>query len=372
MASIALIAVVIGVFAYLQAVVESAVRVLARSADPNAIVILSPGALSETVSNLQKDQINRLETIPQLVRDADGPIISNEIVALSSAVPREGGDVTVNAAVRGVDLARANRVRHGRVHIMPGGRAFRPGASEIIVGAAVHHLHRNHDPGDEVVLGTRASTAFRIVGVFDTGGTAADSEIWGDVERFRETYGRTGYSAARVLVPDGNAAWQAIQMAQGPSVGLSAQTESDYFRRLGTNQRPTFVLSIAIVIILGIAAALAVANTMYASVAARTGEIAMLRTMGFVRSSILAAFVLEGLALAALGGALGVLLSCLWYGTQQKMVSGMLTVVSYRLAITAPIAATCLAVGAGIGLAGTLLPAWRASRVDVVTALREM
>ena len=370
LSSIGLIAVVIATFAYLQAVTDSAFSTMSATGDQNTILILRQGATSETVSYLGQDELNKLSITPSVVADGDGPIVSPENVAISSAFMRDDDQVAVNAAVRGVDFAKANQARHDRVRIIAG-RPFNPGTEEVIVGDAVRRTYRDHDIGDKVQLGSRGPRAFNVVGVFTTEGTAADSEIWAYVETVRDVYGRTGYSSARMIVPDEQAARRAIEYINGPQVGLSATTEREYFSDLSTNQTTTQVLAVAMILIMGIAAAFAVANTMYAAVAGRVREIGMLRAVGFGRVAILTSFVLEGLLLAIAGGLLGAALSMFCNGAQRSILPTSFTTVSYSLQITPKIIGTSLAIAIVIGLAGSVMPAWRAARLGVTTALRE-
>jgi len=368
--SILLVAVVIGAFAYLQAITDSAFSTMAGTGDPNTIIILNQGAESETVSGIGNEALAKLAMVPAVVRANGEPIVSPELVAISSAFTRDGGDVAVNAAVRGVRFDAANRVRHGRVQLLEG-RVFQEGTYEVIVGEAAWKLYVGHNIGDVVQLGTRGLRKFKIVGVFSTGGSAADSELWGYSETLRDVYGRTGFSSARMLVANQQDARSAVDFIKGPAVELTARTERDYFSNLNTNQNATQVLSVAMIIIMGIAAGFAVANTMYASVAGRTREIGMLRSIGFGRTSVLAAFVLEGLMIATLGGMLGCALSLFCDGMQRNILPVTFTTVSYTLSITPKIVGTSLVVAIAIGLIGSVMPAWRAARMNVTTALRE-
>lgn len=370
LSSVGLVAIVIATFAYLQAVTDSAFNTMMATGDPNTLLILSQSAESETVSGLGKDELNKLDLAPQVVRDGAAPVVSPEVVAISSGFTHEDDNITVNAAVRGVDFDAANRVRRGRVRMVQGDR-FTPGRYEVIVGVAAQRLFRNYNIGDEIQLGTRGVRNFKIVGIFTTDGTAADSEIWAYVESVRDVYGRNGYSSARMLVDNEQDGRQAIAYINGPEVGLTARTERAYFATLNTNQTTTQVLSVAMIIIMGTAAAFAVANTMYAAVAGRVREIGMLRAIGFARISILTAFVLEGLLLAVAGGVAGAGLSLLCNGMQRNILPTSFTTVSYTLTITPKIVVTSLAVAVAIGLVGAIMPAWRAARLGVTTALRE-
>ncbi len=368
--SIALIAVVIAAFAYLQAVTDSAFSTMSATGDPNTVIVLNPSAESETVSGLGKDQVNKLESAPDAVRRGERPIISPEMVAISSAYTHENNDVKLNAAVRGVEWASACAVRHDRVRLLRG-RPFQPGVEEVVVGEEANRLYVNHEIGDKIQMGTRALQSFTIVGVFTTDGTAADSEIWGDVETLRDVYGRVGYSSARMLAADQAGAARLIEHIKGPQVELEGKTERAYFQNLNTGQNATQVLSVAMIVIMGIAAAFAVANTMYAAVAGRTREIGMLRAIGFARVNILTAFVLEGMVLSILGGAAGCGLSLVFHGMRKSILPATFTTVSYQLQITPKIIGTSLAVAAAIGLIGSLFPSWRAAKMKVTDALRE-
>lgn len=368
--SMLLIAIVIATFAYLQAITDSAFATMAATGDPNTLIVLSQSAESESISRVGKDDLNKLEMTPEAVRGSTGPIISAEVVAISSAETREQAGFSVNAAVRGVDYDAACAVRHGRVRLVAG-RPFQPGTYEVMVGDSTRRLFRGHEIGDEILLGTRGIRPFKIVGIFTTDGTSADSEIWGYVETVRDAYGRTSYSSARMLVDGEQAGRRAIDFINGPEVALSARTEREYFSNISTNQAATQVLSIVMIIIMGTAAAFAVANTMYAAVAGRVREIGMLRAVGFARVSILTSFVLEGLLLAAAGGVIGCGLSLLCDGMRRNVLPRTFTTVSYALDITPKILGTSLIVAIAIGLIGSIMPAWRAARMSVTTALRE-
>lgn len=370
LSSIGLIAVVIAAFCYLQAVTDSAFRMMAGSGDPNTIIVLAQAATSETVSALSKDAVNKLQGVPVGVRRGAAPLISPELVGIAGAAMPDDPNVTVNAAVRGVDLDLATAVRHGRVR-MVAGQPFQPGAYEVIVGQTAARTYHKYGIGDEILLGSRGIRPFKVVGIFTTDGTAADSEVWGYAETLRDLYSRTGYSSARLLVSGEQEGRELIRYIEGPEVELTAMTERDYFRELNTNQTVTQYLSVAMIAIMGIAAAFAVANTMYAAVAGRTREIGMLRAIGFGRTSILNGFLLEGLLLSLAGGLLGCGLSMVFNGAQRNMLPATFTTVAYSLQITPKIVGVSLAVALGIGLAGSLAPAWRAARLNLVSSLRE-
>jgi putative ABC transport system permease protein len=368
--SVLLIAFIIGAFCYLQAVTDSALNTLNGHGSATTILILNQSAETEGVSGLGQDAINKLELTPN-IKTADGkPIISRELVAIGSAFTKADPDVAINTAIRGVEFEAARAVRPKGVSLVEG-REPQPGTLEVMVGLSSHRLYRNHDVGDSIQLGNRGTREFKVVGVFSTGGSAEESEIWGYVETLRDVYGRGGYSSARVTVPDESAAREAIEYIEGPSVSLTAMTEAEYFSDLNANTTATQVLSIAMIIIMGTAAIFAIANTMYAAVVGRTREIGMLRAIGFGRLRVLTAFVAEGLALSLIGGVLGAIASLSFNGMQRTILPNTFTTVSYSLQITPKIIGTSLAIALLIGLIGSIMPAYRAARMSVVRSLRE-
>lgn len=369
--SIILIGLVIGVFCYLQAVTESAFTAMSSAGDPRTLIVLALSAETESVSAIPRDSLDKLDQAPGAVRDEKGPIISAELVGIASAFTDAKDDVALNTAVRGVDFERANRVRHGAIKIIEG-REFQPGTYEVIIGAQAAKTFRNYRVGADVLLGSRGLRPFKIVGVFSTGGTAADSEIWGYSETLRDVYNRNGYSSARLLAPDEQTGKSIAEFIRGASVGLAAQNEREYFAKIGTNQTATQVLSLVMIVLMGIAAAFAVANTMYAAVAGRTREIGMLRAVGFSGMSVLTAFVIEGVLLAAAGGAVGCLFSALiCNGMQKTVLPRTFTTMSYSLEIGLKTVVVSMAVALAIGLIGSIMPAFRAAKLHVIQALRE-
>jgi putative ABC transport system permease protein len=368
--SILLIGVVIAVFSYLQAVTDSAFSAMARTGDPLTVIVLNQSAQSESVSGFGKDKLNKLELAPNSVSFGSSALISAEVMAISSAAGREAPEVKINAAVRGVDFEAADRIRSGRVEIIEG-RLFKPGLQEVIVGESAASAYVGHGLGDAIEIGNRGARKFKIVGIFSTGGTSADSEIWGYVETIRDGYGRQGYSSARLRVKNEADAQEMIRYIQGPAVELTAMTERTYYSDMERGQQATQVFSIAMIVIMGFASAFAVANTMYAAVAGRTREIGMLRAVGFAPISVLTSFVLEGLLLSLMGGAVGCVLSLATNGIRESILPGAFTTVSYTLQITPKIAGVSLAVAVTIGFLGSILPARRAARLPVTIALRE-
>jgi ABC-type antimicrobial peptide transport system permease subunit len=113
-------------------------------------------------------------------------------------------------------------------------------------------------------------------------------------------------------------------------------------------------------------------NTMYTAVTRRGREIGVLRVLGFSRGDILSSFVIESIILGLAGGLAGVVLATAvaWAtGLTSRTMSVGAMFFSYRP--TAGALAAGVIVSAIIGVAGGLMPALRASRVGIISALRE-
>jgi ABC-type antimicrobial peptide transport system permease subunit len=124
-------------------------------------------------------------------------------------------------------------------------------------------------------------------------------------------------------------------------------------------------------VIFSLGAVIGAAITMYASVATRTGEIGTLRALGFARRSILAAFLLESLLLAAAGGMIGLAAaSSLQAFTISTTNVQSFSELAFSFALTPSIVAGSLAFALAMGLAGGVLPAVKAARMKIVDALR--
>jgi putative ABC transport system permease protein len=126
-------------------------------------------------------------------------------------------------------------------------------------------------------------------------------------------------------------------------------------------------------VLLGLGAALGAMNTMYAAVAARLREIGTLRVLGFSSTHVLFSFLLESLAIATAGGAIGLGLALPWHGTATGAVNwSSFTELSIKFNMTPLIMVGAFGLSVVIGGFGGILPALAASRVTPAQALREL
>jgi len=364
------VTVVVFVLAVLLSFAEGIRASLSSSGSRANILVLKPGSTAEGTSIILPEEYARLPQTPGVARGPDGrPLISRELYVQTS-IPRRGpGGAPANVAVRGVeDTAFAV---HDEVRLVEG-RMFEPGALEVIVGRAARDRYRNLELGGEIPLGRLGHRTCRVVGVFEARGGAFESEIWAPLTLLFDAYARRFVSSAALRLEDPAAAQAAVAYVNGPAVNLEARLETDYYRELSAKTREIVVLTTILVGIMGVGAAFAVANTMYAAVDGRRREIAMLRTIGFPRGSIMAAFVVESLLICMAACAAGLGLSLLVNGVRQDFLSeATWTVLAYELRVTPRTLVAALATAGCVGLLGAMAPALRAARTGVIEALRK-
>jgi putative ABC transport system permease protein len=216
---------------------------------------------------------------------------------------------------------------------------------------------------------------FKIVGVFASRGGAFESEIWGDFDVLGQEFQRgSGSNSLVVRMKDASQipAFDRWIRSQ-PQMQLQAMDETKYYAdQAGPLAGALKALAMFVSFVMGIGAVFGAMNTMYAIVAQRTREVGTLRALGFKRRSILIAFVMESVFLALIGGAVGCVLALpmngFSTGTGQTQ---SFSEIAFAFRITPQIVTSGMILAALLGLIGGLLPALRASRLPITTALRE-
>ena len=361
----------VGVFVAMLSLARGFEATLIASGSPRNAIVRRAGATSEMDSSVMLEQVRVVEDAPGVERaGGSGPLVSPEVVVIAS-FPLKGRDTEGNAQVRGVSL-KALAVRPS-VKIVAG-RAFQPGLSELLVGRNVAAAYEGLDLGRTIRFGGGTWT---VVGVFDSGGTAYDSELWCDYSVLRQVYQRPlnmyQSATARLTSPDALTGFKDALTAD-PRVTVQIDREIDYYAKQ-SRQLTTLitVLGSIIAVVMGIGAVFGALNTMYSAVSERTREIATLRALGFGSGSVVASFVLESLCIALVGGVLGCVvvlpLNGLTTGTINWQTFSHL---AFAFRVTPGLLAMGLAFALLMGLIGGVPPAVRAARAQIAFALREL
>jgi ABC-type lipoprotein release transport system permease subunit len=372
--TILVVAAVVGVFTWMISFASALNSSLATAGDSQKLIILKQGATAESNSALPVDEFNKLTQLSEVETDPelDEVLISPEMV-VQVALPRigDGGRTTGNIAVRGV-TARAFKVHRS---IKLPSQVFSDGAREVIVGAIAASQFAGLEMGSSINLGYGGDRSYKIVGHFSAGGGPMESEIWGYLPSLMDAYNRTMYSSASARLRADADPQAVIKKIEGPSIQLTAQTEHDYWQEQSRMIRVYLALTSILVAGMCVAAILSIANTMFSAVAGRTREIAMLRTIGYSRRHILSGFLMEAVFLSVLGGALGCIACAAWLGaignTKDMFGAATFTVMAFEIRMSSITVGWALASVLVVGTAGAFVPALRAGRMDVVTALRE-
>ncbi len=363
------VALVVAVYVSVQALAVGLERASASTGDPRNLMIVRRGAAAESGSQITREQFNIIQYAPEIARaTADRPLISADTLVILN-LPR-GGDLTgeSNVTLRGV--SPSGFALRPQVQLVAG-RWFEAGHREVVIARRLAARFAKMQLGDVVKIGLRELT---VVGHFDGQGSAFDSEAWMAADEVRALFNRDAYSSLLVRPASEDAAKTLIAKLEADKrLGVRVLTEISYYKDQTKTAQPIRILGNFLATSMSIGAIFAAMNTMYASVGARTREVGTLRVLGFRRRTVLLSFLIEGAFLALIGGALGVLLALPINGYSTGTISfETFSETVFQFRITPWLAAKGIIFAVAVGLLGSLLPALRASRLPVITALKSV
>ncbi|MGN6367139.1 MAG: ABC transporter permease [Phycisphaerae bacterium] len=341
--------------------------VFASTGNPLQLLILRTGTDAELTSQITTESADIIRQLPGIARNDKGePLASPEgltIVNLPSVDNPEG----MNVIVRGL-LPVGIQMRNPT---LLGGNMISPGKREVVVGQSIAKRYPSAQIGQQLRFGKGLWT---VVGVFSVGQSAANSEVWVDLNQLRGDFDSAGGSSSLLLRADSPTSMTALTQRIDNDQRLNCQAlrETDYYANLTKSGAPLMVLGFSVAVIMAVGSAFAATNTMYAAVARRAREVGTLRALGFSRASILASFMLESICLALLGGLLG----CLIALPVNNFTTGVgnfatFSETTFQFKVTPLALAAGLAFAALIGTLGGFLPAYAASKKSIVQAMRD-
>jgi len=375
----------VGVFVAMLALANGFKQTLVHSGLPDNAIVLRGGATSEMMSGMGLDQVKVIEDEPGVARKNGQPLVSAEVVVIA-AFPLKSTGTDANVQVRGVS-PQIFDVRPN-VHISKG-RAFVPGHNELIVGRNVHSTYAasatldsaGHvtssvpfDIGQTVRFGGGEWT---VVGVFDAGGSAFDSEIWCDSAILDQVYKRPQNSFQSLTVHlESVSAYDKFKDAvtTDPRLTMQVQRERDYYEKQSRTMSTLItVLGGLVAIVMAVGAILGALNTMYSAVSERGREIATMRALGFGAGSVVTSFMIEAICIAIIGGVVGCLavlpVNGLTTGTMNFQTFSHL---AFAFEVTPPLIIGGILFSILMGILGGMPPAVRAARSRIAVALREL
>src|SRR5260370_1577512 len=368
--AVAGIAGTVGVFIAVLSLARGFRATLVTSGSGDNALITRAGATSEMTSGVWMDSVKVMQDAPGTARGAGGPLLTSEAV-LMAPIPLISTGTDANVELRGVS-ANVFAIRRN-IKIIEG-RMFQPGLAELIVGKNARSTYSGLTLGSEIGLGT---IRWQVVGVFDAGGSSFDSEVWGDAHLLNSAYKRPDTLSQSVTVPlTSPAALQQLKdsLTSDPRLNVDVTREIDYYAKQST--RMTTLISILggfVAAIMAIGAVFGALNTMYSAVAERGREIATMRALGFGAAAVVISFSIEALLISFLSCRIGCLAVLPLNGlTTSTMNFQTFSNLAFAFHSTPELLAKGIFFALTMGLIGGLLPAVRAARLPVATALREL
>lgn len=364
LATVLSIALVVGVLLGFMAMASGFRATLDGAGSDDVVIMLRGGAMTEMNSTVSRDEVRLLEAAPGIAASAGGdPLISSELYVVADGL-RRASQTRANIALRGISPSGPQlRAQFSLVD----GRMFEPGAGELVVGQSVQREFDGFGLGETVRLGNNNWT---VVGVFSTGGSVFDSEVWTDLGVVQNLYQRgSGVQTVRARLTSPEAITPLRDyVANEPRLNLEVLSERDYFARsAGGTTNLIMVLGWPLAIAMAIGALAGAWNAMYASVDARTRELATLRAIGFGGFPAFIAAMAESFVLALIGGLAGVAATWLLFdGITASTLGSGFTQIVFSFAVTPDAALQGVVLAVIVGLLGGFVPALRAARIPLL------
>ena len=361
---------VIIVFTAVLSIAEGFRAAMRGTGDPQTVMVLRAGSDTEMTSGLSGEAARLITEVPGIERGDDGVHASRELFVII-AVPLKRSGTDANVPLRGLTPAALTVRPQLRI---AEGRMFTPGTNEIVVGRAASRQFENLLVGSTVRSG---KTSWNVVGIFDAKGSVAESELWCDASVLQGAYQRGNSFQSVYLRLDSADGFQRVKdaLTTDPRLNVTVIREPDYYAQQSeVLQAVIRYVGFSIAALMGLGAIFVAVNTMYSAVANRTREIATLRALGFGSVPVVISVLAEAALLAIIGGLIGGGLAWLGFDGYQTATMNWqsFSQVAFAFAVTPALLLQGLGYAVGIGLLAALLPAFRAARLPVVTALRQL
>jgi putative ABC transport system permease protein len=364
------IAGVVVVLVAVLSIAEGFVAAMRDAGSPSRAIVMRSGADAEMTSGLSGPETDVIKQAPGIVREGQQLAASAELFVITD-LPKISTGTSANVPLRGIEPS-AFFVRDGASII--DGRMFQFGTNEVIVGRAASKQFSGLTVGSTITSG---QVSWKVVGMFEADGGVAETEIWCDARTLQSAY-RRGNSYQSVLVRlDSPQSFDAFKdwLTTNPQVSVSVRRETDYYAAQSTTLS-TLVRTIGFGIagLMAIGAIFGAILTMYTAVATRAREIATLRALGFNAPAVLVSVLAESMLLAALGGLIGGIAAYVGFNGYQTSTMNFQTFsqVAFAFRVTPTLLGLGLIWSLAMGLIGGIMPAFRAARLPIATALREL
>jgi len=360
----------VGVFVAMLSLARGFRATLVASGSPGNALVMRAGATSEMMGGITLDSIRIVQDAPGVARDAEGPLVTQEVVGVMP-FPLISTSTDANVQVRGVS---PNVLRIRTFAKIVQGRMFQPGLAELVAGKNASRTYQGLTVGNTVDFG---GGHWKVVGIFDAGGSSFDSEVWCDAHILNEVLKRPDNifqsSTVHLVSPDAfNQFKDAV--TSDPRLNVDVIREIDYYAKQSTAMtRLITVLGGLVAGIMAIGAIFGALNTMYSAVAERGREIATMRALGFSSFAVIVSFLFEALLISFIAGVIGCVAVLPLNGlTTSTMNFQTFSNLAFAFKITFDLLVMGVIFALVMGVLGGLLPAVRAAVRPVAVALREL
>jgi putative ABC transport system permease protein len=361
----------VGVFVAMLSLARGFKATLVSSGSEDNAIIMRAGATSEMTGGVTIDTVKIIQDKPGIAKGADGsPLVTPEVV-LVAPIPLISTGTDANVEIRGVSKNVLEIRRNVKI---VEGRMFSPGLNEIVVGKNANASYAGLTLGNTIGLG---SVHWKIVGIFDAGGSSFDSDVWGDAHLIGPAFNRPDifFQSITVHLTSASALQQLKDAATAdPRLNVDVTREIDYYSKQ-SNRLTTLITVLGGLVagVMAIGAVFGALNTMYSAVAERGREIATMRALGFGGPSVVFSFVIEALLIAFVGGLVG----CIAVLPLNGLTTGAMNLqtfshVAFAFKITTELLVKGIVFALVMGVIGGFLPAVRAASMPVASALREL
>jgi putative ABC transport system permease protein len=363
------IAGVVAVFVWVLSIAKGFDHAVTATGRDDIAIVLREGANNEMSSGISRNEVRLIKDAPRVARLNGDAAASGELFTIID-IPKRSTGTGANVPLRGVE-STGPAIR-GDVRIVSG-RMFERGRNEVIVGISASREFAGLDVGATIKLG---KMEWHVVGLFAAGGGMGESELWTDATVLQDAYQR-GDSYQSVLVKLETAGgFQEFEdsLTSNPQLKVKVMRQAEFYADQ-SSVTTSFITTVGTVIavMMALGALFAALNTMYNAVASRNREIATLRALGFGATPVVCSVMIESLALALVGGVIGGLGVYFFFDGYGAATMNFQTwsQISFAFAVTPKLLITAILLAAVIGLLGGILPAIRAARIPIATALRE-
>jgi len=360
----------VGVFVAMLSLANGFKATLVASGSPGNALVMRAGSSSEMMGGITLDSVKLVQDAPGIARDDEGPLVTQEVVGVIP-FPLITTGTDANVQVRGVS---PNVLRIRTFAKIAQGRMFQPGLYELLVGKNATKTYAGLKFGDTVNF---SGSTWKVVGIFDAGGSSFDSEVWCDSKLLNEVLKRPDNIFQSVTVHlTSPAAFQQLKdsLVANPQLNVDVMREIDYYAKQSTAMTTLItVLGGLVAAIMAVGAVFGALNTMYSAVSERGREIATMRAVGFSSWNVILSFLFEALLISFAGGILGCLAVLPINGlTTNTMNFQTFSNLAFAFKITFSLLLMGVLFALVMGILGGVFPAIRAARRPVAQALRDL